>query len=82
MLFCMRTTLNLDDELARTAKARAAEEGRTLTDLIEGALRGELARPRKAAPSAPLPADGAGGVLDGVEISSNRALRDRMDDLN
>ena len=38
----MRTTLNFDDRLIRTAKTRAAQEGETLTRLIERALRGYL----------------------------------------
>jgi len=41
----MRTTLNLDDELLRTLKKRAAETGRTMTEMIEEALREMLARP-------------------------------------
>ena len=39
MLFCMRTTLDLDDALMRRAKALAAREGVTLTALMERALR-------------------------------------------
>ena len=35
----MKTTLNFDDQLIRTAKMRAAQEGGTLTRLIERALR-------------------------------------------
>lgn len=35
----MRTTLDLNDDLMREAKARAAQEGRTLTSLIEDGLR-------------------------------------------
>lgn len=35
----MRTTLDLNDDLMREAKARAAHEGRTLTSLIEDGLR-------------------------------------------
>jgi len=42
MLICMRTTLNLDDALIRAAKKRAAEEGQTLTALIERSLRAYL----------------------------------------
>ena len=38
----MRTTLNFDDRLIRTAKTRTAQEGETLTRLIERALRGYL----------------------------------------
>ena len=38
----MKTTLNLDDELVREAKKRAAEEGTTLTRIVEEALREAL----------------------------------------
>ena len=38
----MKTTLNLDDELLREAKRRAAEEGVTLTRFFEDALRERL----------------------------------------
>jgi plasmid stability protein len=38
----MKTTLNLDDDLLREAKMRAAEEGITLTRVVEEALRGAL----------------------------------------
>lgn len=43
MLICMRTTLNLNDDLLRQAKKRAAAEDRTLTSVIEDALRRLLA---------------------------------------
>jgi len=35
----MRTTLALDDHLFREAKARAAQDGETLTRLVERAVR-------------------------------------------
>jgi hypothetical protein len=41
----MRTTLNLDDRLMRDAKKRAAEEGETLTRILEKALRAYLRPP-------------------------------------
>lgn len=47
MLFCVRTTLNLDDALMRDAKKRAAEIGTTLTRVIEDALRRSLSEPRE-----------------------------------
>ena len=31
----MKTTLNLDDDLMRTLKQRAAETGRTMTEIID-----------------------------------------------
>ncbi|MGQ0744951.1 MAG: CopG family transcriptional regulator [Acidimicrobiales bacterium] len=39
----MRTTINLPDALAESAKAKAAAEGRTFTSLIEEGLRAVLA---------------------------------------
>jgi plasmid stability protein len=38
----MKTTLNLNDELLREAKKRAAERGKTLTFVVEEALRTAL----------------------------------------
>jgi plasmid stability protein len=49
MVICVKTTLNLDDRLLRRAKARAAEQGVTLTSLIEDALRTAL-EPKASAP--------------------------------
>jgi hypothetical protein len=43
MLFCMRTTLDIDDTLHRRAKELAARTGRSLTSVIEDALRDALA---------------------------------------
>jgi hypothetical protein len=52
----IRTTLQLDPALYAQLKRRAASEGRTLTDVVERALRLGLAtstarRPRVALPS-------------------------------
>ncbi len=38
----MRTTLVIDDELYRRVKAKAALEGRTVTELVEDGLRAAL----------------------------------------
>jgi hypothetical protein len=51
MITSMRTTVILDDHLARQAKQTAARRGITLSDLIAEALRAALARPpRPVAP--------------------------------
>ena len=42
MLLHMRTTMNLPDDLYRSARVRAAEEGRTVTSVMEEALRSFL----------------------------------------
>jgi len=44
MLLCMRTTLELPDELFRRAKKRAADEGAPLRQVVEEALQLYLAR--------------------------------------
>jgi hypothetical protein len=41
----MQTTLRLDDDLYRRAKAAAAEQGMSLTRLVEEAVRALLDRP-------------------------------------
>ena len=82
MLFCMRTTLHLPDDLYREAKALAARSGRTVTSVVEDALRAELERAR-AAGSSPTPfrieAVGSGGLLPGVDLTDSAALLDVMD---
>lgn len=82
MLVCMRTTLNLNDDLVRQAKQRAAAEDRTLTSVIEDALRRLLAEDarRAEAPYRVPVGDGPRGVLPGIDLSDPRALRDLMDE--
>jgi hypothetical protein len=78
----MRTTVRLDDRLIKEAKVRAAEQGITLTQLIDESLRERLAaRPRRMTAEAfRLPTYGEGGIRPGVNLDDNRALRDLMDD--
>lgn len=76
----MRTTLDFDDRLLREAKKRAAEEGETLTRLIERALRSYL-RPRQR----PEPAfrlrllTKKGRRLPGVNLDDRDALYELME---
>jgi len=81
MLFCVRTTLNLDDQLMRQAKEEAARSGRTLTSVVEDALREALSR-RAAAPVEPYqvrPFAGS-GLCPGVDLNDSAALLDLMDE--
>jgi hypothetical protein len=76
----MRTTLDLDSGLLRAAKRRAAETGRTLTSILEEALRRYLQPPRKAARRyryAPLTKRGR--VVPGVDLADRDALYERME---
>lgn len=77
----MRTTLNLNDDLARRAKEAAARERTTLTRLVEEGLRLRL-RPAPSGPTkeADLPVfDGKTGLVAGVDPLSNESLRDAAD---
>ena len=78
----MRTTIRLDDDLLRQAKVRAAEQGITLTQLIDESLRERLAgRPRRMSVEPfRLPTFGEGGTRPGVNLNDNRAVRDLMDE--
>lgn len=81
MFRVMRTTIRLDDALLREAKAYAAATDRTLTRLIEDALREALAR-RKAQPArrrVRLRTFKGRGLQPGVNLDSNAALLDFME---
>jgi hypothetical protein len=79
----MRTTIRLDDELLREAKAHALATDRTLTQVIEDALREALARRRGAGQRPPirLHTFKGSGVQPGVNLDSNAALLDLMDEI-
>ncbi len=75
----MKTTLEIDEGVMRRLKARAASEGTTLSEVVEGALRAylkEADRPPKELP--PLPTWNSGGFL--VDIDDRNALYDAMDE--
>jgi hypothetical protein len=75
----MRTTIAVNDQLLASAKRRARERGQTLGQVVENALRRELAEPALAEPLAvPVFRDGD-GPLPGVDLRSNRALREVLD---
>jgi plasmid stability protein len=75
----MRTTLNLDDTLYRKAKIKAAQEGRTVSELIEDGLRFALnTNPRLASSRRrmPLPViEGGHRALPGQEMTPGKTAR-------
>lgn len=77
----MRTTVRLDDALLRAVKAEAAKSGRTLTRVIEDALRDALRRRKtKGARGAVVLTTFAGkGLCPGVDLDDSSALVDHMD---
>lgn len=77
----MRTTIRLSDDLLEEAKRYALETGRTLTAVIEDALREALRRRRPPEPRTPvrLTTFGNWGLQPGVDLDDSAALRDLMD---
>jgi hypothetical protein len=80
MLRCVRTTVRIDDDLLVAAKQRAAATGRTLTAVIEDALRESLYRPDAMSPPAELPTFTGRGLQAGVDLDDTSALLDLMDE--
>jgi hypothetical protein len=62
----MKTTLNLDDRLWARLKQLASQEGKTMSELLDGAIR-QLLRERSSRPTElpELPSfDGGGAAVD------------------
>ena len=77
----MRTTVRIDDELYRRVKERAAREGRTVAGVLEDAVRlgidaGDDVQPGEFT----VPTGGSGGLAPGVDIGSNAAIRELLDE--
>jgi Arc/MetJ family transcription regulator len=77
----MRTTVRLDEHLLAEAKKHAAESGKTLTSVLEDALRESLARRNMHAKSKPvrLKTVKGGGVRAGVDLDDSASLLDVME---
>lgn len=72
MVSHMKTTLNIDDTVMANLKREAARTGRTMSELVEVALR-QLLRPRTDRQAlTPLPTFDSGGAL--VDVSDRDAL--------
>jgi hypothetical protein len=80
----VRTTIRLDDRLLRELKKHAAARGRTLTAVIEDAVRQFLARTvaGDGSPKAPPPFQVItfkGQLRHGVDLDSSAGLLDLME---
>ncbi len=77
----MRTTIQLDDEVFRAFKQRAAERGTSLAHEIEEALRSELAACAEVAKSEryQVPTFSGTAPVPGVDLNSNAALADILE---
>ncbi len=77
MFFHMKTTLNIDETVFRDLKAEAARQGRTMSDLVESALRVLLRAPNESRELPPLPCFSGGSYQ--VDIANRDQLFDRME---
>ncbi|MDZ7632444.1 MAG: ribbon-helix-helix protein, CopG family [Gemmatimonadaceae bacterium] len=68
----MKTTLNIDDTVMASLRREAARSGRTMSELVETALRQLLRRPSDEARLEPLPSFDSGGAL--VDVADRDAL--------
>jgi hypothetical protein len=77
----MRTTLNIDEALLADYKQIAARSHRSLSAVIQDALRESLARQAAAGPvtRVKLPTSGCGGLMPGVDLDNNAALAEILE---
>jgi hypothetical protein len=75
MVFHMKTTLIIDDTIMKALKREAAARGRTMSELVETALRMLLGDKRRTPDLPDLP------VFDGGRASVDVANRDALYDL-
>src|SRR5687767_13598992 len=81
VLMHVRTTVRLDPHLLAEAKRVAAANGRTLTSVIEDALRESFSRRRElqAGPVAKLPTFRGQGLYPGVNLDDSASLLELME---
>jgi len=74
----MKTTLNISEPVMKQLKEESAKTGKTMSSLVECALRTLLAKPRMDRSVPPLPKFSCG--VPRVNVSSRDALYDLMDE--
>jgi len=77
----MRTTIRIEEQLLKEAKLLAIQSGKSLTAVIEDALRESLSRQRSAGQREPvhLVTFSGQGLLPGVDLDDSAALLDIME---
>jgi len=77
MVCHMKTTLNVDDTVMAQLKREAARQGRTMSELVETALRNLFRAQKKIVDLPPLPVFHSGRAL--VDIADREALYQAME---
>jgi hypothetical protein len=76
----MRTTVSLDDQLLQQAKQLAVTTGRTMSQVLDDALRVFLSKQSAESRSViDLPAYGGSGLQPGVDLEDRDALAELLD---
>jgi hypothetical protein len=77
----MRTTITIDDQLLREAKAEAARSNRTLGEIVSDGLRSVLGHRGKPGrqPRTSLVTFKGSGVLPGIDLDDTADLLTRME---
>lgn len=76
----MRTTISIDDQLLGEVRRRAAELGKTVSQVIEDSVRESLLRHQDdARPVFRVRPIGGGGYQPGVDLDDNAALLELTD---
>jgi hypothetical protein len=73
----MKTTLNIDDTVMGELRREAARQGRTMSELVETALRNLFQRQKTPTELPPLPTFMSGGSF--VDIGDRDALYQAME---
>jgi hypothetical protein len=79
MLLCMRTTLEISDEIYRQLKRKAADEGATVRQVVENAVRAYLGKPKARKGYQLQWRSERGRILPGVRLDDRESLFDIMD---
>jgi hypothetical protein len=77
MVFHMKTTLSIDDRVMSQLKREAARQGRTMSELVETALRLLFQARKPPVGLPPLPTMRSGGAL--VDVADREALYQAME---
>jgi len=78
MVIHMKTTLNIDEGVMRRLREEAARQGKTMSELVESALRVFLQASRRKTSGLPeLPSFDSGGAL--VDVADRESLYGAME---
>jgi len=77
MVFRMKTTLNIDEQVMRRLKREAARQGKTMSELVESALRASLRGSTARVDLPLLPVMQSGGQL--IDIADRDKLYGAME---